>query len=818
MYCCGDQGLRVLVEEVCLPPCFRSVLSLSMNRSTSQLAVSIPASPSASQSPGLGDLRAASAKKWSRSADDLSKFSPMSPESPRSPLFLASKIDEYRGASNLLASNPTRAPASAGPGTIAFPTRPDPPDHLDVAKKHGRSLSFGRHHPSQPQPSAAPMPIPRLPTKSTASIKSNPSSKSTQQMLGSLNPPSNRPSFERTPSAQGREKDKATSSAGSINTGYTVRGFGFPFGGTHKPSSSPPQIVLSTAPDLPATSSSDARKAKRTSQMIMHQSFLMRLDHPSQSEKGKPFKAVLAGSKLQLYKPPSDKAAELREMFPDGIVPPDIEEEDEPESAVSVSPGGAPRAKRKYWGRSRHPELSLVDDQVQGSLDALIHEAVFVTTYSGDRETLARAVLLCLPSSLPQRSEFDEALMRYIGSAFRTLGQDEGEATEASKAKEKEWLEWLVGTYALLYGGLLGGAGWEDWMAGVGLELEACLTRARAEAQPVMGSPYTGVFSPRPGGSAFEALPGATPKLGSSPALPIPPGTVIPVNAITPETIAEFFARPSKLGNTLERDRLSRDVFLRVPSATIAKALRVLNQTFLVLAVHDESSLAPSRFLHLPRGTDPASLFCGSDDVPHWLTRLVLTQVLSPDMIGHELPASDTAASVSAGVGVIPEGVKVSRTHTRAAVLCKWIRLGELARVNGDECTWRAVQAAVCARAIARLERVFRRMSDEEREIVGGWARDDRLLAGESRCTPWESDVRERAGREMERARVKGGGVWRVGPFEDVWGMVKGVEGVWTQCAGGVLPLGDPDVEDVVGLMRYFRRHAEDEELVKSKQ
>lgn len=145
-----------------------------------------------------------------------------------------------------------------------------------------------------------------------------------------------------------------------------------------------------------------------------------------------------------------------------------------------------------------------------------------------------------------------------------------------------------------------------------------------------------------------------------------------------------------------------------------------------------------------------------------------------------------------------------------------------MARVGGDECTWRAVQAAVCARAIARLERVFRRMSDEEREIVSAWAREDSSRGLGGRCTPWEGDVRERVGRAMERARVKGGGEWRVGAFREVGGLVEKVEGVWSECGvlggGGTLPLGDPDVEDVVGLVRYFRRHAEDEELVKSKQ
>ncbi|CAE6480833.1 unnamed protein product [Rhizoctonia solani] len=822
-----------------------SVLSLSMNRSVSQLALSIPQSSSASvQSPGTGDLRAASGKKWSRSVDDLSKFSPESPISPSS-LFSA-RIGEYRSgipqpsASTLQspASSLARAPTSAGPGTVVFPTKANTKTEEDESssKKHGRSLSFGRLHPSNAQPAvsaAVPVPVPRLPTKSTASLKSaqTANARAAHQVVTSLNPAGapSRPSYERSPGSG----EKGSSGTGGVNAGYNVRAFGFPFGITQKPSTSPPQIVLSSALESGSNATLATTKAsKRSSQMVVHQGFLMRLEHPTQPEKGKPFKGVLTGNKLQLYKPSSDKAAELKELFPEGLVPHGIEEEDE--EPETVSPGGvtSTRAKRKYWGRAQHPELQLVDQGLQGTLDALVHEVVFETTLDSraDKESLAQTILLCLPNALPLRSDFDEAFMRYLGSAFRTLGQDErcGEATEEKRVKEKEWLEWLVGTYVLLHGGLPSD-GWDEWLETVDLDLETCVVRAGEALGGLVASPYIGVFSPRPGEtSTFESISASNPRLGASThTLVSPPGTVISVNAITPETISDFLARPSKLGNTLDRDRLSRDVFLKIPSGTIAKALRVLNQIFLVQAVHGSNStsdhiiLSPSRFFHLPRGTDPASLFSGSDDVPHWLTRLVMTQVLSPDMVGHELPASDTAGSIGVaagqGGGVIPEGVRVSRTHTRAAVLCKWIRLGELARVNGDECSWRAIQAAVCSRAIARLERVFRRMSDEEREIVSLWAREERLIQQDHRCTPWESDVRERIGLEMERARIKGGGSWRVKPFEAAWSMVQELEEIWGKCTGGALPLGDSDVEDVVGLVRYFRRHAEDEELVKSK-
>ncbi|QRW25524.1 breakpoint cluster region [Rhizoctonia solani] len=788
-----------------------SVLSLSMNRSTSQLAVSIPQSSSGSthSGSGIGDLRAASGKKWSKSVDDLSKFSPDSPISPSS-LFSA-RIGEYRSgalqspSSTLLPSTqtPARPPLSAGPGTVAFPTKASAVD--EEANNVGRSSCA---HTSSSH-------------KSITSLKAAQAAnaRAAHQMVTSLNPAGapSRPSYERSLGST----EKSTAGAGGTNPGYNVRTFGFPFGMTHKPSTSPPQIVLFSALESGSNATLATTKAsKRSSQMVIHQGFLMRLDHPTQPEKGKPFKGVLTGNKLQLYKPPSDKSAELKELFPEGLVAQGIEEEEE-EEAESASPGGAVtnRTKRKYWGRAQHPELQIVgeDKELQGTLDALVHEIVFGTTFDSqlEKETFAQVVLLCLPNVLPQHSDFDEALIRYLGSAFRTLGQDDrcGDSTEERKTKEKEWLEWLVGTYVLLHGGLAGD-GWDDWLESVDLQLDSCVVRAREASGALVASPYVGVFSPRPNeAGAFESIPTHSPRLApsiSTHALVLPPGTVVPVNAITSDTISEFFSRPSKLGNTLDRDRLSRDVFLKVPSATIAKALRVLNQVFLVQAVQGWGRAPITSVYHLPD-----TFVCHGARIPPAYSAARMSPSLA-NSAGHDsslVTRYGGARTPRVGYswfnwscgwpwrGNHSGGRESFENPYKAAVLCKWIRLGELARVNGDECTWRAVQAAVCSRAIARLERVFRRMSDEEREIVN------------YKCTPWESNVRERIAQEMVRARLKGGELWHVKPFENAWSMVQAMGVTWNKCTGGVLPLGDSDVEDVIGLVRYFRRHAEDEEL-----
>jgi hypothetical protein len=141
---------------------------------------------------------------------------------------------------------------------------------------------------------------------------------------------------------------------------------------------SPPTIVQpEDEDDLPGSNS------KRTSQIVYNSGFINRLTelpashHPYHAPnltlaKGwKPFKLELKGPKLFFYKPPSDRSAAVRDLFPIDLVPALVEEEEDQEGdkagdqwdmprprRVSGKEEGTPtRKKRAYWGRGTHPEL-----------------------------------------------------------------------------------------------------------------------------------------------------------------------------------------------------------------------------------------------------------------------------------------------------------------------------------------------------------------------------------------------------------------------------------------------------------------------------
>ena len=163
----------------------------------------------------------------------------------------------------------------------------------------------------------------------------------------------------------------------------------------------------------------------------------------------KPFKAELKGLKLYFYKPPSNRSAIVKELFPTRIVPPSPEE-DIVEAERSDDSGKASRAredstirrkKPAYWGRRTHPQLVVVTDGVEkGTFEALVHEAVFPTTSSKlkppetpktglnqaamggsqDGRTFSSVVHLCLPIHVENpkfENEFTRCRMNLVNGA-----------------------------------------------------------------------------------------------------------------------------------------------------------------------------------------------------------------------------------------------------------------------------------------------------------------------------------------------------------------------------------------------------------------
>ncbi|KIK60980.1 hypothetical protein GYMLUDRAFT_43514 [Collybiopsis luxurians FD-317 M1] len=196
------------------------------------------------------------------------------------------------------------------------------------------------------------------------------------------------------------------------------------------------------------------------------------------------------------------------------------------------------------------------------------------------------------------------------------------------------------------------------------------------------------------------------------------------------------------------------------------------------------NSLASSSF---------APLF-GSDDHPHWLTKLLLVQILGADTstgyanVSNRNPGLGTSGIGGGGVGgiVTPAGITTvaagasrrsddrgagmsaatSRTHSRSEVISAWIKIGEVCRLNGDECSWRAIVGAICSMPVARLEKAWKRVEPQAVGVVEGWVQlvkgsgDGVALAGEGikepRITPWGGNMRGLIREELGRAMVPG--------------------------------------------------------------
>ena len=125
----------------------------------------------------------------------------------------------------------------------------------------------------------------------------------------------------------------------------------------------------------------------------------------------KPYKLVLKGSKLYFYKPPSDRSTAVKELFPTELVTV-LEDEgltdgefDAGEGDEETTRGSRMRdRKRAYWGRGTHPSLVIVDGKIErGAFEALVHEAVFVTTFVKDPAASTSTPTTTRTATTPQR-------------------------------------------------------------------------------------------------------------------------------------------------------------------------------------------------------------------------------------------------------------------------------------------------------------------------------------------------------------------------------------------------------------------------------
>ncbi|KAF7331838.1 Rho GTPase activating protein 22 [Mycena kentingensis (nom. inval.)] len=544
--------------------------------------------------------------------------------------------------------------------------------------------------------------------------------------------------------------------------------------------SSAPQIILEPASGevsaerntllAPDPASNDG---KRASQIVYATGFINRLIAPALSDprSWKPFKMEVRGAKLLLHKPPNDRALGIRHLFATGI----MEDDDEPvNSADEVAPramGSVGRKKRAYWGRGRHPALVVAGATAfgfggdfnqpetsvvsrgkieKGTMEALLHEAVFATVFLPDglsqamvaqREEEWRdfslAILLSLPL-LSGRAQAETELVRCAGYFVSGAQPEEAEAA-------RKRVGWIAEQYLRLHGAPVDRLAWDSFCADTIPDIHfaptqpssgiptSISTQAMFTTSPVIGesSPTfsANTFSPRPDTHMLSLLDvlGIREPLGS----PVPPPR-------SPR-IAAGAQMPWAALNT---EGLSRSLLLAIDPNTIARSLTLFHRA-VVEQTPDELSVS---FVYSDVKSD-AGLF-GSNNAPHWLTKFVLLQVLGPER----------ASNHNAGLGLnkAPQQPTTSRTHSRSEIIGVWAKVGELCRAAGDECTWRAILEALCSAPVARLDKVWRRVQPPVIASVVGWAQQDGdgSEVREPRVTAWGGDIRQRFREEVESARI----------------------------------------------------------------
>lgn len=819
---------------------------------------SSPVVPSYNQN-GLGDLRNISRKGWSRSADDLSKISPLS-FSPIKTSF-QDKVAEYRNrsdsnASAMTSSSPT-SPLNPASGRHPFPTIRNASPASTSSSSPPRSATLPAVSISSPVADEGPLPksathvhtrshsfTPKLSSKLSAPVLFGSFKQevpgASEQDLGTkdreVSP--NRPNRSST-SPWGITPIKATSDTSTPSTPQTHRATTL---------LAPPSITGPNPEELDDTDS------KRSSQILYHSGFINRLvDVPNHFHhtnlalaKGwKPFKLELKGSKMYFYKPPGDRTAAVKDLFPTEFVPASLEDEDEAGDA-DAQPGDdesdragkgredlgtSGRKKRAFWGRRTHPDIVQGGGKIEkGTFEALVHEAVFATTFlptrdhdQEDSETaadqrreqwkdFASSVILCLPSIVGQ-AKFEVEFLRCC--EYLVSGADDD-----LKVEERSRVGWLASEYRRYHGMPVDQAAWDEWRQQTIPDISVAQSspasvipmsssmQAMHPSPILMVSPNINTFSPRPNEDAKMAS-----LLGALSVQDVPPS---PSKKASLE-LRNFEHQQSLRSGArmpwaaLEQEGLSRDVLLLLDPSLIAHSLILFHRSVLEKTPENLTASFVMGSESSAQDTWSFGLLFGSADQPHWLTKLLLIQILGADTSTGTFqpppPLASPGRKSEDRNASTPQ--QTSRTHSRSEVISVWTRVGELCRLAGDECSWRAIFAALCSRPVARLDKAWKRVDLLALAAIESWvypgSDGETVGVKEPKVTPWGGDIRERLKDELGKASGEVGELsMHVESFETARALFEGFRTSFSLCPRRV-PVEGQEGEDVQRMVTYWQ-------------
>ncbi|KAG5644301.1 hypothetical protein DXG03_008719 [Asterophora parasitica] len=876
----------------------KSVLDLSI-RPPGSLEIlsphptSTPSSPALGplQGNGSGDLRSISRRGWSRSADDLSQIS-SAQFSPIQTSF-QERVAEYRNRSSSNASAispPTPSSPNITNGWHPFPTvksgespSSSPPrsatlpsvsisisaptiDQSQNAQTHvhTRSHSFT---PRQPSKLASPRVVPGSPKRKGSSPTEREHDVKDAEKITPSEPATRSSAFPFTINIA--KPTTEPSIAHSNHPQHSTAHGNLPTTLLAPPTAAPPHI-----------DEIDGADPKRSSQIVYHSGFINRLagvpshyQNVALSKGWKPFKLELKASKLHFYKPPNDRSGAVKELFPTELVPPLLDDEDDVDLEDAIvddrdalglvgrgqkgreeQQGPQGRRKRAFWGRRTHPDLVQNSGEIEkGTFEALVHEAVFATTFmppsqsdaqpegvpqapseqqqrTEEWRSFALAMLLCLPSIAGQ-GRFEVEFLRCCAYLISGAQDDEQD-------KERERVGWLAGEYLKFHGTPADPDAWEDWRkesipdVAVGflpaspgpLIPMSASTQAMLHPSPLLvaNSPNTATFSPRP-----NEPPPTVSLLGVLNAQDaIPPSLSKNASMDLRNFEHQSSLRPGGAPNprmpwaALEQEGLSRDVLLLLDPHLIARSLLLFHRSVLDQTPENISAYFVFGAANLASASEEpeassAPLF-GTEDRPHWLTKLLLLQILGADTsTGHAhqsspQPSHQQFASPGRKSEDRRNAPQTSRTHSRSEVISVWARVGELCRLSGDECSWRAIATALCSRPVARLDKVWKRVDRLALAAVESWiyptTGNNDLPAGvnEPKVTPWGGDIRARVKEALERATgdTSEQGL-RVQPLREARGLFEDFRTSFSLCPRRV-PIEQGEMSDDVRRMVAF--------------
>jgi len=768
----------------------RSVLDLSA-RPQGSLELSrfnnpsTPSSPTTSSRPsaGLGDLRNISRKAWSRSADDLSKVSPIS-FSPIQTSF-KERVAEYRNRSESNAS--AVSPSSPSSGSMLNGRHPFP--------------TVGNTSPSSSPPRSATLPAVSISITTSAADENIPLSTSpthvhtrSHSFTPKLPSKLSNPRYPPSPS-RGNAKEPDSRDLHHIDIPQqlpitpTKAGFGFGHGAANQNKVSqdtnaassptihraaallpPPTIVEPNQPE-----DEDSPDAKRSSQILYHSGFINRLvDLPtnfthsnlSLSKGWKPFKLELKGSKLHFYKPPSDRINGIKDLFPLGLIPPSEEADSiklEPPASQSEDIDGrarkaredgggstAGRKKRAYWGRKTHPDLFLdaSGSVVKGTFEALTHESVFATTFSlptnsqenndGDNNTaedgkskwqeFASSVVFSVPSIIG-RGTFETEFLRCCSFLISGAEDDQQEKMRLKVA-------WLANEYLRYHGQPVDSSAFENWkndiIPGIHLSAEAPLftssvptsssTHAVFQPSPIPGSssPFIDTFSPRPADDKKTV-----PLLDAL--FPVTPLESRVYDKLQSPRQGSSTANNRFPWTVLQEEGLTRDVLLSLDPLLVARSLALYHRSVL-------DSLPDNITADFLVDTTEQSSSDHNEDgyrSPRTFAPIFgnddsphwLTKLVLLHILGTDTQVGHGYATYPASPSRRSEErqMQTSRTHSRSELISVWARIGDICRKSGDHCSWRAISSGLCSRPVARLDKAWKRVDPQALAAIETW-------------------------------------------------------------------------------------------------